>query len=253
MHYNKEIKQWYYNNDGKVVEEVVGYDANALYLCCLEQDQLCGKLESIPTEKEYKVEYEVETKDLNDEEKKVYENDRQLSIKSKKLQKELNDPKLKWLDTFFGLVELDIEILEDRYEYFGEMPPIFKNIECSEEEGGEYMKEVIIGIREKADVKFAKSRKLIAALKATRILIKSSRLKWLLKKGSVITKIYGVIPAQRAKPFKKFANWVSDERRKGDVDTRYEIIGEATKTVGNSAYGGTMMNKNKFSKLAGQQ
>ena len=31
--------------------------------------------------------------------------------------------------------------------------------------------------------------------------------------------------------------------------TTVEIISEATKTVGNSTYGGTMMNKNKFSKV----
>src|SRR5271165_6066986 len=130
------------------------------------------------------------------------------------------------------------------------MPPIFKNIEYSEEEGGEYMKKVIMSIRGKSEaVKFAKSRKLIATLRATRILIKSTRLKWLVKKGAVITKIYGVIPAERGKPFKEFADWVSDERRKGDLDTRYAIRGEGCKTVGNSAYGGTMMNKNKFHKV----
>ena len=129
------------------------------------------------------------------------------------------------------------------------MPPIFKNIEYSEEEGGEYMKKVISSIRKDSDVKFATSRKLIATLRATRILIKSTTLKWLLKKGAVMTKIYGVIQAERGKPFKAFADWVSDERRKGDVDTRYAIIAEAAKTVGNSAYGRTGMNKNKFSKV----
>src|SRR5271157_2674469 len=136
------------------------------------------------------------------------------------------------------------------YEYFGEMPPIFKNIEYSEEDGGEYMKKKIMSIRGKSDaVKFTKSRKLIATLKATRILIKSTRLTWLLKKGAVVTKLYGVIPAKRGKPFKEFADWVSDERRKGDVEPRYAIRGEGCKIVANSAYGGTMMNKNKFHKV----
>ena len=31
VHYNKETKQWYYNNNGKDVKKVVGYDANAHY------------------------------------------------------------------------------------------------------------------------------------------------------------------------------------------------------------------------------
>src|SRR5271157_2457851 len=70
-----------------------------------------------------------------------------------------------------------------------------------------------------------------------------------IKRGAVITKIYGVIPAEKRKPFKKFADWVSDERRKGDVDTPYAIIGEGSKIVGNSAYGRTSMNKNNFSKV----
>ena len=39
-------------------------------------------------------------------------------------------------------------------------------------------------------------------------------------------------------------NWVSDERRKGDIDTRYTIIAEACKNIGNSAFGRTVMNKN---------
>jgi len=152
----------------------------------------------------------------------------------------------KFLDTFFGLVEVDIEIPEEKYEYFGEMPPIFKNIEYSEEEGGEYMKKVISSIRK--DV-FTTNRKLIASLRGTRILIKSTRLKWLIEKGAIITKIYGIIPAEMGKPFKAFADWVSDERRKGDKDTRYAIIAEAAKTVGNSAYGRTSMNKNNFHKV----
>ena len=153
MHYNKETKQWYYNNNGKDVKNVVGYDANALYLSCLEQDQFCGKLEWIPTEEEYKIEYEADTKDFNDDEKQKYESDRQLSTKAKKLQGEISGKKLTWLTTFFGLVEVDIKIPEEKYEYFGEMPPIFKNIEYSEDEGGEYMKKVIMGIKEMADVK----------------------------------------------------------------------------------------------------
>ena len=34
VHYNQEAKQWYYENDGKPVYSVVGFDANALYLSC---------------------------------------------------------------------------------------------------------------------------------------------------------------------------------------------------------------------------
>jgi hypothetical protein len=177
LHYNQQKKQWFYGNqsfignflkkflqkfpsviqrflhyflnkDGKDVKKIVGYDANALYLHCLRLDQLCGVLEWIPTSEE-DIFGKVQSK------------------KHKKLQTKLNNLTttsewLSFLDTFYGLVEIDIEIPEEKYEYFGEMPPIFKNIEYSEEEGGEYMKKIINSIR---GTKFATSRKLIASMK----------------------------------------------------------------------------------------
>ena len=249
VHYNKEEKEWFYNTEGKSVDRIVGFDANALYLYCLGQEMLCGKLEWIPTKEEYKIEYANETKDLSEEERQKYKNERQLDEKSKKLQKKIgklnSSTWVTFLDSFFGIVELDLEIPQDKYEYFGEMPPIFKNIEYNEEEGGEYMKKVIMEIKEKC----TKSRKLIASLKAKRISMTSTELKWLLEKGAIVTKLYGVIPAERGRPFKNFTDWVSEERRKGDRDTCHAIIAEAAKTVGNSAYGRTGMNKNKFKKV----
>ena len=69
LHYNQEKNEWYYNSQGKIVNTIVGFDANALYLYCLGQDILCGKLEWIPTKDEYNVEYEIETKNLSKSEK----------------------------------------------------------------------------------------------------------------------------------------------------------------------------------------
>ena len=77
----------YYDTEGKNVNRIVGFDANALYLYCLGQEMLCGKLEWIPTKEEYKVEYETETKDLSKDDKQKYKNDRQLDEKSKKYRK----------------------------------------------------------------------------------------------------------------------------------------------------------------------
>jgi hypothetical protein len=264
LHYDQRNKKWFYGNQsfiasslrflrcllpsfiskfntprflryfmntlfGKDVKKIVGYDANALYLYALGLDQLCGVLKYVPTTEEDLVERE-----LSDEQKKMQTKLDKLSTSSEWLT---------FLDTFFGLVEIDIEIPQEKYEYFGEMPPIFKNIEYSEEEGGEYMKKIINDIR---GPKFTTSRKLIASLKAKKVLINSTRLKWLLEKGAIVTKVYGVIATQRGKPFEGFVGWVSDERRKGDKDTCYAIIAEAAKLVGNSAYGRTGMNKNKF-------
>ena len=44
----------------------------------------------------------------------------------------------------FGAIEVDIEIPQDKYNYFGENPPIFQTKEYSEELCGEFTKDVIL-------------------------------------------------------------------------------------------------------------
>ena len=239
--------KWSYNaGSGKIVNQIVGYDANALYLYCLQQEQLCGKLCWIPTKDEYEREVVADTKDFTTtEEFSVYQKLRQLSNKQKELQITMNDlliNPLRFLESFFGLIELDIEVPEDKYNYFGEMPPFFKNIKYNEEVAGIHMTYIIESTRGK----LCKSRKLISSLKAERIVINSNLLKWYIDKGCIITKLYGIIPAEKGTPFKSFGDWVSNERRKGDVEKKYAIIAEAAKVIGNSAFGRTIMNKNKF-------
>jgi len=142
------------------------------------------------------------------------------------------------LSTIFGFIEVDIIVPEQLYNYFSEFPPIVKNIEYSNNICGEYTTTLL-------NNKFSKSRKLIATLKGEKLLIKSTRLKWLVEHGCIITKIYGVIEAIPRKIFANFMNWVSDERRKGVIDQKYAIIAECCKTIGNSSFGRTIMDKNK--------
>jgi len=146
---------------------------------------------------------------------------------------------------FFGFLEVDIEVPEHLYNYFSELPPIVKNIEYTEEICGDYTKNLVTKIKNK----FSKSRKLVATLKGEKQIIKSTRLQWLLEHGCVVTKLHGVIPAIPNACFKGFVEWVSDERRKGDIDAKYAIIAEAAKTIGNSAFGRTIMDKNKHNTI----
>jgi hypothetical protein len=125
------------------------------------------------------------------------------------------------------------------------MCPIFVNKEYTEEVCGQYTKDLL----KKLGKKPTKSRKLICTLKAEKILLKSTRLRWLIEHGCVVTKLYGIIEAKRGRVFKDFMDWVTDERRKGDVDLKYAIIADAAKTVGNSAFGRTGMDKNKHKKV----
>ena len=123
--------EWSYSgNAGKPVNKIIGFDANALYLYCLQQEQLCGKLCWIPTEEEYKIEYAEDTKEFTAREQfEDYVMKRQLNNKQKELQISMNEllcNPLSFLESFFGLIELDIEVPPSLYNYFGEMAPIFK-------------------------------------------------------------------------------------------------------------------------------
>ena len=90
VHYDVSSKAWSYDEFGNTVKRIVGFDANALYLYCIGQYQLCGVLQYVD------------------------------DIPNDLIQNILNDQ-------FWGLVEVDIEVPEHLYDYFSIMPPIFIN------------------------------------------------------------------------------------------------------------------------------
>jgi hypothetical protein len=90
--------------DGKIVETIVGYDANALYLWALGQEMPCGELERTTTEKPLRLIEDVKDGD------------------------------------FFGFVEVDIETPKHLWNKFAEFPPIFLNTEV--EENSAYMRDL---------------------------------------------------------------------------------------------------------------
>ena len=100
-------------------------------------------------------------------------------------------------------------------------------------------------IETKLQKKHTVSRKLIATMNAKKILLKSNLLKWYLEHGLVVTKIYDYIPAEKAKIYEDFVNWVSDARRLGDVKKEYAIKADNCKNIGNSGYGNTIMDKTR--------
>ena len=211
--YNEKTQQWMIGKEGKEVKNITGFDANALYLWCIGNEMPCGILKYIENKGS-------DTKEAIDayveEFEKVYGK---------------------------GSIEVDIYTPKHLYNQLGEYPLIFKNVEYdANEEAGEFMKDIC----DKFDNKKKRmTRKLISSFKGEKVIIKIERLKWLLEKGLIITKIYGCIPCKMGRPFKKFMEKVSEERRKGDIDPDHEIIAEMWKLVGNSAFGRTGMDKSK--------
>ncbi len=71
-------------------------------------------------------------------------------------------------------------------------------------------------------------------------------LKWYFQQGLKITKFHCAIEYTPEKSFEQFADEVSDARRAGDINKAYDLIAETMKLFGNSAYGKTVTNNEKF-------
>jgi len=112
----------------------------------------------------------------------------------------------------FGAAEVDIHVPDNLKEYFSEMTPIFKNTTVKHQDIGNYSQKYL----EEQDQTFPDTRYLIGSMFGEKILLTTSLLRWYLKHGLVISKIYQFIQFKPKKCFQKFANNVSDDRRAGN-------------------------------------
>ena len=89
-------------------------------------------------------------------------------------------------------------------------------------------------------------RLLIGGMRGRQMLLATHLLKWYLEHGMVVTKIYQVVEFTPHRCFRNFVKEVSDGRRLGDVHPDKAIIADTKKVEGNNAYGGTIMDQEKF-------
>jgi hypothetical protein len=78
------------------------------------------------------------------------------------------------------------------------------------------------------------------------MLIATPLLKWYLEHGMVVTKIYQVVEFTLHRCFQEFVKEVSNGRRLCDAHPDKAIIADTKNVEGNSAYGGTIMDQEKF-------
>ena len=76
-----------------------------------------------------------------------------------------------------------------------------------------------------------------------KILLTTPLLRWYIKHGLKVTKVYEVIEYTPKNCFTGFADEVSNARREGDRYPSTAVIAETMKLHGNSGYGGTLTNK----------
>jgi len=162
---------------------------------------------------------------------------------------------------FFGFAEVDIEVPEEKYDKFKEFSPIFVTSEVTEDDMTEAVKANmrdhiakmvksqdaydIMTEEDKKNIKIPPRTQLVGCMKAEEILLSSELLKFLLEEGLVITKLHQVMEFQPKKAFKKFADHCTDMRRASDKDPDKKKQADHWKLVSNSAYGGTMLDKDK--------
>lgn len=156
-------------------------------------------------------------------------------------------------ETLFGMVEVDIEVPEQwpaqyrhpsmsPYEYFQEMSPIFCTSDVPYDIIGEHMQDHV----KEFDLSTKARRLLVGGMRAKKCLLATSLLKRYLEHGLQVSKIYQTVEFKPLRCFRRFVHDVSDARRVGDEDSTKSIIADTRKLEGNSAFGSTIMDQEKF-------
>ena len=146
---------------------------------------------------------------------------------------------------FFGAVECDIHVPDELFSLFSEYSPLFANTNVPFDKIGKHMQEHVL----RFDLSQKPRRLLVGGMKAEKIFLASKLLQWYMKHGLKVTQVYEVVEYIPQKCFRAFTKEVAEARREGDRDDSMSIIGDTMKLVGNSAYGSSIMNKEKHTNI----
>ena len=128
------------------------------------------------------------------------------------------------------------------YEYFEEMCPLLCTTDVPFDIIGEYMQFHLRAFQLSEKLR----RLLVGGMWGRQILNATPLLKWYLEHGMVVTKIYQVVEFTPHRCFRNVVKEVSDGRSLGDSDPNKAIIADTKNVEGNSGYGGTIMDQEKF-------
>ena len=160
----------------RLCQNILGYDANALYLSTMLRDMPCGK--------EKVVHYTQEKGDA--------------WVLTQRLK----------ADTWFGFAEVDIETPEPLWPKFAEMIPFFLNKEVPSKAVPQHMLDYL----QKTGRNRGDGKKLVGALSAEKLQVYAPLLRRYLDHGAVITAVYRTIDYQAGKIFPWFVEQVTEAR-----------------------------------------
>ena len=192
--------------DARPCQNILGYDANALYLSTMLREMPCGKERVI----------------------KYADDDLQVEVDADDFTKRLKEK------SWFGYAEVDIEIPEHLHQKFEEMCPFFHNKPVPAKAVPKHMKEYLRATGRKV---VEKNKKLLGTLSAEKILLYEPLLQWYINHGAVIKRVYRTIDYTPKVIFEWFVKEVTEARRTGDVDKSKALLADVFKLLGNSGYG----------------
>ena len=189
--------------DSKLCQNILGYDANALYLSTMLREMPCGKERVV----HYTGEYQTDGAPV--------------------LTHRLKE------GSWFGFAEIDIEIPKHLHQKFEEMCPFFHNKAVPAKVVPEHMLKYLRDTGRKR----GEDKKLMGTLTAQKILVYAPLLLWYVNHGAVIKRVYRTIDYKPKKIFPWFVEQVTEARRTGDKEKDKALLGDIFKLLGNSGYG----------------
>ena len=144
-----------------------------------------------------------------------------------------------------GFIKCSIFVKPEREKYHTEFPPIFKNSEIKLADVGAHMQEHCQKIGRTTGVK----RSLISSMFGDDIVIHTCLFKKYMEMELEVKNIEWFLEYDSKTCFKNLQDEVIHDRRLADLDPVFKIKGETSKLIGNSLYGGTLMDKAKHTSL----
>ena len=187
----------------KLCKNILGYDANALYLSTMLREMPCGKEKVV----HYTGEYQTDGAPV--------------------LTHRLKE------GSWFGYAEIDIEIPNHLHQKFEEMCPFFHNKVVPAKAVPEHMLKYLRDTGRKR----GEDKKLMGTLSAQKMLVYAPLLLWYVNHGAVIKRVYRTIDYTPAKIFPWFVEEVTKARQTGDKEKSKALLADIFKLLGNSGYG----------------
>ena len=187
------IRSHVYGEKSKLTKDIIGYDANSLYLYFSGDVMPCGKDTLVVNKKPF--------------------DQKRIARFSKDILKE----------KVFGFTQVDIEVPDELHDKFSEMSPLFVVQEIPDRD----IPDEIKIYKEKTGRKTVKrTKKFLGVMKAKMILLYTPLIEWYLQQGLRLTAVHQLIDYEPGMPFSWFSEEVANARREADKDPLKKQLGK---------------------------